>query len=126
MSDEDAEQLRVANFTHAWMRRVDDKLDKILEVLVRHDTRITRVERDVGELKVDFGGLENRMLTLTTDILRVGDSVDAMNLKLEAMNASLGRLDSKVDRLTGKVDRIDTRVANIEGKLDISPAFEPN
>jgi hypothetical protein len=120
MADQDAEAIRVADFSHAWMRRVDGKLDKILEVLVRHETRITRLERgDVSEVKLDFGSLDGRLLSLTTDMLRIGESVDAMNLKLEAMNASLGKLDAKLDR-------IDGRVANIEGKLDISTAFEPN
>jgi hypothetical protein len=119
MADPDAEAVRVADFTHAWMRRVDDKLDKILEVPVRHEARITRLERDVSEVKLDFGSLDGRLLSLRTDKLRIADSVDAMNLKLEAKNASLGKIDAKVDR-------IDRRVANIEGKLDIPTAFEPN
>ena len=68
---------------------------------------------------MDFGGLDNRLLSLTTDVLRIGDGIDAMNLKLEAMNAKIGQMD-------GKIDRLDGRVANIEGKLDISTAFEPN
>ena len=53
MADQDAEALRVTDFTHAWMRRVDGKLDKILEVLVRQDRLrdlLKRVIEDHGSL----------------------------------------------------------------------------
>ena len=116
----------VSDFMHAWMRRMeqkfdrnDDKLDQVLKILVRRETRIGRVERDVGEIKLDLTGLDRRLVTLTTSVLRLADSLDAVDLKFEALNTRIGKMDAKIDRL-------GERVANIDGKLDISTTFEPN
>jgi hypothetical protein len=95
----------IADFTHGWMRRVETKLDKVLEILVRPETRITRMERDIGEIKFDLTSFDTRMVTLTTDMLRLTDKVDS------------------IDRRTEATDR---RVANIEGKLNISAARQPD
>jgi hypothetical protein len=52
------DEVNVTDFTHAWMRRVeqlignsDRKLDKIIDILSRHETRISRMEHSVGEIK---------------------------------------------------------------------------
>ena len=43
----------------------------VIETLGRHDVRLGRLERDIGEVKSDLVLLENRMLTQTNEILRI-------------------------------------------------------
>jgi monothiol glutaredoxin len=61
---------QVANVTFAYLRRIENQLTKVMEILLRHETRPGRVERDIGEVKRDVGEvksdivlLENRLLT---------------------------------------------------------------
>lgn len=61
----------VANHTLTLLRTMDRKLDHVLETLGRHDLRLGRVERDLGELKSDVVLRENRVLTQTTEILNI-------------------------------------------------------
>ena len=93
MADSETESTdprQVANITYAYLRRIENQLGKIMEVLLRHDTRIGRVERDTGELKRDIGELksdmmmmENRLLTQTNEILTVVQRVDDHQQRLE-------------------------------------------
>jgi hypothetical protein len=94
MADSDTESTdprQVANITFAYLRRIENQLGKIMEVLLRHDTRIGRVERDTGELKRDIGELksdmmmmmENRLLTQSNEILTVFQRVDDHQQRLE-------------------------------------------
>jgi hypothetical protein len=96
------DEANVADFTHAWMRRVeqligngDRKLDKILEILVRHETRISRMEHSVGEIKYDMTNVDGHMVTFTTDTLKLVDKIDALGEKID-------RLDSRIDGIDGK------------------------
>ncbi len=61
----------VASHTLVLLRAMDRKLDHVIETLSRHDVRLGRLERDVGEVKSDLVLLENRVLTQTNEILRV-------------------------------------------------------
>ena len=93
MADSETESTdprQVANITLAYLRRIENQLGKIMEVLLRHDTRIGRVERDTGELKRDIGELksdmmmmENRLLTQSNEILTVVQRVDDHQQRLE-------------------------------------------
>jgi Mg2+ and Co2+ transporter CorA len=105
MADSDTESTdprQVANITFAYLRRIENQLGKIMEVLLRHDTRIGRVERDTGELKRDIAELkgdmmrdvgelksdmmmmmENRLLTQSNEILTVVQRVDDHQQRLE-------------------------------------------
>jgi hypothetical protein len=53
---------QVANATFAYLRRIENTLLKVMENLLRHETRHGRIERDLGEVKSDIGLLENRIL----------------------------------------------------------------
>jgi hypothetical protein len=66
----------VADLTLAHVRKIDQTVSRIWEVMQRHETRIGRVERDVLELKRDIGELksdqvlmENRLLNRMDEIL---------------------------------------------------------
>ena len=74
---------QVANITFAYLRRIENQLSKMMDVLLRHETRLGRIERDMGELKRDIGEaksdivlLENRMLTQTNEILSPVHRID--------------------------------------------------
>ena len=87
---ETADPRQVANITFAYLRRIENQLGKVMEVLLRHDIRIGPVERGMGELKRDIGELksdmvllENRILTQTNEILTVVQRVDDHQQRLE-------------------------------------------
>lgn len=61
----------VASHTLVLLRSMDRKLDHVIETLGRHDVRLGRLGRDIGEVKSDLVLLENRMLTQTNEILRI-------------------------------------------------------
>ena len=69
MTDETAQG--VANHTLALLRSMDRKLDHVIETQARHDVRLGRLERDIGEVKSDLVLLENRVLTQTNEILHL-------------------------------------------------------
>ena len=69
MTDETAQG--VANHTLVLLRAMDRKLDHVIETLARHDVRLGRLERDIGEVKSDLVLLENRVLTQTNEILHL-------------------------------------------------------
>ncbi len=73
----------VANITFTYLRRIENQLGKVMEVLVRHDTRLGRIERDVGEVKGDIVLLENRVLNATNEILKIVERVDEHQRQLE-------------------------------------------
>jgi peptidoglycan hydrolase CwlO-like protein len=100
---DDPGEINVADFTHAWMRRVeqlignsDRKLDNIIAILSPRETRISRMEHSVGEIKFDMTNVDGHMVTFTTDTLKLVDKIDTLN---------------------EKIDGLDGRVAGIEGKL---------
>ena len=61
----------IASHTLAYLRRNEKRLEQMWEILLRHDTRLGRIERDVNEVKSDQVLLENRLLTQTNEILTV-------------------------------------------------------
>jgi len=74
---------QVANFTVAYLRRLDQKVNKLMEILLRHETRLGRVERDIGEVKSDIVLLENRVLTQANEILSAIERLDEHQQRLE-------------------------------------------
>jgi len=79
---------QVANVTFAYLRRIEDKLGKVMDVLERHDTRLGRLERDVGEVKSDIVLLENKMLSQTNQILSVVERIDEHQQRLDTIARS--------------------------------------
>jgi hypothetical protein len=58
---------QIANHTFAYLRRIESKIERIdsqvrtvTEILLRPETRLGRIERDVGELKSDLVMIETR------------------------------------------------------------------
>jgi archaellum component FlaC len=98
MAETDAEVTdprQVASVTFAYLRRIENQLSKMMEVLLRHETRLGRVERDIGEVKRDVGEvktdivmLENRLLTQMSEVLSVVQHVDEHQRRLDAVNPS--------------------------------------
>jgi len=69
---------QIANHTFAYLRRIEGKLDRVdkqvntvTEILLRHETRLGRIERDVGEVKSDLVLLENQILNRINEIFHV-------------------------------------------------------
>src|SRR5712672_4319474 len=90
---------QVANFTVAYLRRLDQKVNKMMEILLRHETRLGRVERDIGEVKRDIGEvksdivlLENRVLTQANEILSAIERLDEHQQRLEKVRFSPERI----------------------------------
>ena len=89
----------VADLTLAHVRKIDQTVSHIWEVLQRHDTRMGRVERDVLELRRDIGELkrdvgevrsdqvlmENRLLSRMDDIMKLTARLEEHDQRLEAL-----------------------------------------
>ena len=89
----------VADLTLAHVRKIDQTVSRVWEVLERHDTRMGWVERDllelkrhIGEVKRDIGELksdqilmENRMLSRMNEILDLARRVDEHDRRLETL-----------------------------------------
>ena len=102
MADQPAET-DVADFTHAWMRRVemqmangDRKLDKIIDILSRHETGVTRMEQSVGEIKFGITKVDAPMVTFTTDTLKLVDKIDTLNEKIDGLDGRVARIEGKL------------------------------
>lgn len=82
----------VADLTLAHVRKIDQTVLFIWEVVQRHDTRMGRVERDILELKRDNGELksdqvlmENRLLNRMDDPLKLTARVKDHDQRLDAL-----------------------------------------
>ena len=89
----------VADLTLAHVRKIDQTVSRIWEVLERHETRMGRVERDlldlkrdIGEVKRDVGELksdhiltENRLLNRMNETLDLSRRVDEHDRLLETL-----------------------------------------
>ena len=89
------ERRQIASVTFAYLRRIENQLGKVTEVLLRHETRLGRIERDVGEVKRDVGEvksdfvlLKNRLLTQMNEVLSVIQRVDEHQRRLDAISPS--------------------------------------
>jgi hypothetical protein len=76
----------LASHTLAYLRRIEKRLEQMWEVLLRHDTRLGRIERDVNEVKSDQVLLENRVLTQTNEILTVVHRIDEHQQRLDQID----------------------------------------
>ncbi len=75
---------QIANHTFAYLRRIEKQLDTVTEVLLRHETRLGRIERDVGDVKSDIVLLENQLLSRMNEILGVVRKVDEQERGFQA------------------------------------------
>jgi len=73
----------VGSHTLTWMRRIDEKLDRVIEILLRHETRLGRVERDVNEVKSDQILLENCLLNQMNEVLTITRRIDELTQKID-------------------------------------------
>jgi hypothetical protein len=85
---DDAETMtpgQIANHTFAYLRRIEKQLENVTEVLLRHETRLGRIERDVGEVKSDIVLLENQLLSRMNEILGIVRKVDEQEARLSSL-----------------------------------------
>ena len=73
----------VADLTLAHVRKIDQTVSRIWEVMDRHETRMGRVERDMLELRRDLGDLKRDISELK------GDQILMENRLLNRMNETL-------------------------------------
>jgi hypothetical protein len=97
----DPELMNVASHTLELLRRIDGRLDQIGETLLRHDTRLGRIERDVNEVKSDVVLLENRALNQVNEAYSLKGEVQTIHAKLDALLSRLGTLEQAMQRLDG-------------------------
>jgi hypothetical protein len=88
----------VADLTLAHVRKIDQTVSFIWEVVQRHDTRMGRMERDLLELRRDVGELksdqvlrENRLMNRMDENLKLRTRVEDHDERLEAIQAYLER-----------------------------------
>ncbi|MEZ5788677.1 MAG: hypothetical protein R3D62_19830 [Xanthobacteraceae bacterium] len=86
MADEQGQEhdpRHVASLTLASLRRIENQLGKMMDVLSRHETRLGWIERDLAEVKSGIVLRENRMLTQTSEILAIVQRIDEHQIRFE-------------------------------------------
>lgn len=96
-------QAQIASHTLAYLRRIDTKLDskidgvdkrldviitqvhRVSEILLRHEERLGRIERDVSEIKGDLVLMENQILNRMTEIFHVTRRLEDHDERLAAL-----------------------------------------
>ncbi|HYD89660.1 MAG TPA: hypothetical protein VEA80_19420 [Vitreimonas sp.] len=66
---------KVANLTLLQLRRVDERLTTLMEIVVRQDERLARVERDMGEIRRDIGEIRSEMVLMENRMLNQSQRV---------------------------------------------------
>jgi len=94
------------NFTHVWMRRMEQKVDSGLETLTRQESRLGRVERDAHELKGGMILMENRLLNNVNAILRVVERGDEAVERIGAHQSKFESIETRLDTIDGKLDEL--------------------
>ena len=75
----------VADLTLAHVRKIDQTVSRIWEVMERHETRLPRIERHIGEMKSDQVLMENRMLNRRNEILALVERIEDHGERLERL-----------------------------------------
>ena len=86
----------VADLTLAHVRKIDQTVSRIWEVMQRHETRIGRVERDVLELKRDIGELKSDQVLMENRLLNRMDEILKLATRVQDHEERLGVLEHPV------------------------------
>jgi hypothetical protein len=67
-----------ANLTLVYLRRLDEKMDRVLDVLAEHGRRITSLESQIAGLHGDFAGQSLRMDRIEHRLDRIERRLDLL------------------------------------------------
>ncbi len=67
------------NITHEYFRRVDAKLDRILDILDNNVSRLSSLEEQVSLLRRDVTRVEHRIDTMDTRLARIEKRLDLVD-----------------------------------------------
>lgn len=97
---EDAEKMtsgQIANHTFAYLRRLETQLHQVSEILLRHETHLVRLDRDLGEIRRDLGEIRRDISEVRSDgILHENQLLNRVN----EIFAIVRRLDDHNERIT--------------------------
>lgn len=109
MADQQTADSNVASHTLVWMRRIDGKVDLILDHLVSQEKRLSHVEREIGELRNAYSSIEGRMLKFTTELFTIRENLETR----------MAHLEDRMDRLERMVEGVARAVDAQGGKIDM-------
>jgi hypothetical protein len=75
----------VTDLTLMHLRRMDQTMSRVLEVIERHDVRLGRIEKSILEIKSDQILMENQLLNRMNEILDVVRRVDEHQERLDRL-----------------------------------------
>ena len=94
----------VADLTLAHVRKIDQTVSMMWEVLNRHDTRMGRVERDllecrrdIGELKRDIGELKSDHILMDNLLLNRMDEILKLRVRVDQHDKRLGAFEARFE-----------------------------
>lgn len=64
------------NITHEYFKRVDGKLDRVLDVLTNNVSRLASLEEQVSLLRRDVTRIEHRIDTVDARLMRIEKRLD--------------------------------------------------
>jgi hypothetical protein len=67
------------NITHEYFRRVDAKLDRVLDILQNNVSRLASLEEQVSLLRRDVTRVEHRIDSMDTQLSRIEKRLDLVD-----------------------------------------------
>ena len=77
------------SFTHAYFRRIDAKLDRILDELGSHGRRITNLENGLAHLEAGTAQVSLRVAEVSARLDRTNERLDRIETRLGLIDPAL-------------------------------------
>jgi hypothetical protein len=74
---------KVANLTLLQLRRIEERTHTLMEIALRQDERVGRLERDIGEIKRNVGEIRSDMVLMENRLLNQTQRVIHKFLRVE-------------------------------------------
>ena len=93
---------------------MEEKINKILEILVETRTEQKELKETVGSIKTNQDRLEETVGTIKTNQDKLEETVGSIKSNQDRLEETVGTMKSNQDRLEEKVDSINRSVLIIE------------
>ncbi len=119
----------VASHTLVWMRRLDGRVEQLTAMGLRSEQRLqrlerdftewrVRLERDLGELKLDFSAMESRTVQMTAALFKLEDKVASLDERMDRVENAVSLVARAIDDQARRLDQHEGKLNEQGAKLD--------
>ena len=83
-------EMRETEMTEASLEMVQAMLQRVLDIVRRHDTEFVDVKQRLGDLQIGVAGCRR-------DIAQTGETIAHMQVQIDQMNDRLGRVERRLE-----------------------------